>query len=70
MTILFMIFAGCAANPPVCNDAQRLRQQAKQCVGEQRAALEAQAAGLEDACARARANLWEQQRINEQRQRQ
>ncbi len=65
--LLFLItvsalFFGCAHNPPGCGEALKLREQAKNAPLEQRAVLEAQAQGLEDACAREREKLWEKNR--------
>ena len=65
---LLALSAGCATtNPPECAQALVLREQAEKLSGEQRAVLEAQAAGLEAVCAQKRQDLWNRQKEYEQR---
>ncbi len=62
--------AGCASTLTVCDEARRTRQAVNSAPLEQKEALEAKAAGLENACAREREQSVQQQKDwNEQNRR-
>jgi hypothetical protein len=63
---------GCARMPDSCRQAMELRDAARNAPPEQKSALEAQAAGMEDVCGREHDKVWQnyqQQQQDERRQR-
>jgi PBP1b-binding outer membrane lipoprotein LpoB len=70
IAVLALIFTGCASSLTVCDQALKARKEANRAPLEQKATLDAKAAGLEDACARERAQSVQQQKDwNEQNRR-
>lgn len=52
---------------PLCDKALKIRIESRSAVGEKRAMLENEAAGLEEACARERAQSYEHFKSDQQR---
>jgi hypothetical protein len=70
LVVVTILITGCASSLTVCDEALRTRQAAKSAPLEQKEALEAKAAGLENACAREREQSVQQQKDwNEQNRR-
>jgi hypothetical protein len=62
LVIATTIITGCAASLTVCDEARRARQAVSSAPLEQKDALEAKAAGLENACASEREQSVQQQK--------
>ncbi len=65
---IILLLIGCGSNPPVCRRALQLRKHARRAPPEQKRILKAQARGLEEACARERAKLWEKSQQQKRRE--
>lgn len=59
----------CSSSLPLCDKALKIRIESRSAVGEKRAMLENEAAGLEDACANERAQSYEHFKADQQRNR-
>lgn len=57
--ISLLLIAGCATTRTSCDQAFAMRKKASRAIGQEKALLEAKAAGLEEACARDRQSLNE-----------
>lgn len=60
-------YFNCSSTLPVCDKAIQLRIESRNAVGEKKLMLENEVAGLEEACARERANSYEQFKSTQQR---
>lgn len=67
-TVPISLLLGCASTPQVCIEAIELREQAMNAPPKEKAILEAKARGLEDACAREREKLWQEERERKKRE--
>lgn len=52
LPVLICLSVNCASTITVCDEAARIRAEARKMIGEQRAMLESKALGLEEACSK------------------